>query len=281
MQFDKQYFSQLISAAANNIRLSPEKIESVGMLREMFLSAVPLDDRLKNMKKVTEFSKLAVRFSEIYAFLHKEKIDFSTLSEKFKEQSNNIGKEIGVLLDGVNISQLRIAMNKVETFILASTKEPPKLPDFDNEKPVRVQDERFGIMMEDVTADTSNEISFHQYESEVMRPIKNLDNFLRRMATEEIHHEEYSAFAKSLMRNAEVSDNFGTEIVANMHRIVAKTLLLIKNRELMPGKEVVDAIRACLIVIVALVKNKTVDISDYLNKAEDFGRRIKMMKVKE
>ncbi len=281
MQFDKQYFSQLISAAANNIRLSPEKIESVGMLREMFLSAVPLDDRLKNMKKVTEFSKLAVRFSEIYAFLHKEKIDFSTLSEKFKEQSNNIGKEIGVLLDGVNISQLRIAMNKVETFILASTKEPPKLPDFDNEKPVRVQDERFGIMMEDVAADTSNEISFHQYESEVMRPIKNLDNFLRRMATEEIHHEEYSAFAKSLMRNAEVSDNFGTEIVANMHRIVAKTLLLIKNRELMPGKEVVDAIRACLIVIVALVKNKTVDISDYLNKAEDFGRRIKMMKVKE
>jgi hypothetical protein len=32
--------------------------------------------------------------------------------------------------------------------------------------------------------------------------------------------------------------------------------------------------RACLIVIVAVVRGKEVDITNYLNRAENFGRQI-------
>jgi hypothetical protein len=66
-----------------------------------------------------------------------------------------------------------------------------------------------------------------------------------------------------------------------MHRIVSKALVLIKNRELMPGKEVIENLRACLIVIVAVVRGKDVDINNYLNKAEDFGNKLVTIKSKE
>jgi len=39
--------------------------------------------------------------------------------------------------------------------------------------------------------------------------------------------------------------------------------------------------RACLIVIVAVVRGKDVDITNYLNKAEDFERKIRTTNSKE
>jgi hypothetical protein len=49
----------------------------------------------------------------------------------------------------------------------------------------------------------------------------------------------------------------------------------------MPGKEVIENLRACLIVIVAVVRGKDVDINNYLNKAEEFGNKLATIKSKE
>jgi hypothetical protein len=281
MEFDKQYLSQLISVSANNLRLSSEKIEAVGLLKEMLLNPAPLEDRLKHMKKVTEFAKLAIRLSEIYNYLHQNRIDFLAISDKFKEQSTALSKEIGAVLDSGNITQLKSAIFKVESFLASDRKDAPapqkELPVF---KPVHVEEEKITEILRE-EEDFPDELSFSEYESAIMKPIKNLDSLFKRIGNEEIHHEEYTNFAKVLLRNAALSDKFGTDIISNMLRIVAKSLLLIRGRELMPGKEIIEAMRACLIVIVALVKNKEVDISVYLNKAEDFSRKIKMIKVKE
>jgi hypothetical protein len=81
--------------------------------------------------------------------------------------------------------------------------------------------------------------------------------------------------------NAQLSERIGFEILTSMHNIIAKALLLIRNRDLMPGKEVIESLRACLIVIVAVVRGKEVDISNYLNKAEDFGNKIALIKTEE
>ncbi len=281
MNFDKQYLSQLISVSANHLRLSTEKIESVGLLKEMLLSQTPLDERLKQMKKVTEFARLAVRLSEIYNYLHQSKIDFLNLSEKFKEHSQLLIKEISVLLDSVNITQLNAALFKLEQFNTPPPKEDVPKP-IEEKRPrmsVFIEEEKITSILKD--DDTRNDLSFQDYESSIMRPIKHLDNFFKRIGVEDIHHDEYTTYSKALMRNADLSEKFGIEIISNMHRIVAKSLLLIKSRELMPGKEIIEAMRACLIVIVALVKGKEVDISVYLNRAEEFGRKIKMMKVKD
>ena len=62
---------------------------------------------------------------------------------------------------------------------------------------------------------------------------------------------------------------------------MAKALILIKNKELDPDKETVESMRACLIVIVAVVRGKEVDITTYLNRAEEFGERIETLTIKE
>ncbi len=281
MEFDKQYLSQLISVSANNLRLSSEKIEAVGLIKEMLLNPTPLEERLKHMKKVTEFSKLAIRLSEVYNYLHQSKLDFLTISEKFKEHSNLLVKEVGAMLDSVSIAQLKEALAKLEMFVAASRKENDiPVPEKKVFQPLKIEEEKISEMFRE-EEEFPNELSFQDYETAIMKPIKNLDALFKRIGVEEIHHDEYSGFAKMLLRNAELSDRFGTEIISNMLRIVAKSLLLVKSRELMPGKEIIEAMRACLIVVVALVKNKEVDISVYLNKAEDFSRKIKMIKVKE
>ena len=81
--------------------------------------------------------------------------------------------------------------------------------------------------------------------------------------------------------NSVLSRKIGFEILAGMHRIISRALILIRNRDLMPGKEVIENLRACLIVIVAVVRGKDVDINNYLNKAEQFGNQIIKIKSKE
>ncbi len=282
MNFDKQYVSQLISVSANNHHLSNEKIEAIGLLKEMILSQTPLDERLKQMKKVTEFAKLAIRLTDVYTYLHQSKIDFQKLSEKFNEHSKLLNKEIAMFLDSVNITQLNAAIFKLEQFIAAQQKvnAPKKAAETKPQVSSFIEEEKVSSILK-YDEDSLNDLTFQEYEIAIMRPVKHLDNLFKRIGIEDIFHDEYTTYSKVLLRNAELSDKFGIEIISNMHRIVAKSLLLIKHRELMPGKETIEAMRACLIVIVALVKGKEVDISVYLNRAEEFGRKIKMMKVKE
>jgi hypothetical protein len=66
-----------------------------------------------------------------------------------------------------------------------------------------------------------------------------------------------------------------------MHTIISHALLLLGSGEIKPLKEIIESIRACLIVIVAVVRGKEVDITNYLNRAEAFGNKIQFIKVKE
>nr|HRI48125.1 hypothetical protein [Ignavibacteriaceae bacterium] len=123
--------------------------------------------------------------------------------------------------------------------------------------------------------------SFQNFELTIMKPIKKLDSFLKSLSTEKYSFEELSNYAKIMTLNSDLAEKFGTEIIANMHRIIAKTLFVLKNKELEPSKEIIEGMRACLIVIVALVRSKEVDISVYLNRAEEFGKKIQVYKIKE
>ncbi|MDP3831601.1 MAG: hypothetical protein Q8Q47_10045, partial [Ignavibacteriaceae bacterium] len=129
------------------------------------------------------------------------------------------------------------------------------------------------IFDEDKEDDT---ISFHNFETTIMKPIKQLDQLLKNLADDKYTHEDLNNFAKIMTMNSEISEKFGTDIIANMHKIFAKTLIVIRNKELMPGKEVIEALRACLIVIVALVRSKEVDITVYLNRAEEFSKQLQI-----
>ena len=81
--------------------------------------------------------------------------------------------------------------------------------------------------------------------------------------------------------NAELSSQNGFEILSQMHTIISEGLIHLKNKSLVPSKEVIESIRACLIVIVAVVKSKEIDIKNYLNRAEVFGKFLKKIKTEE
>ena len=298
MDLIKQYIVQSISAASNNLRLSTEKIEVVALLRESIIRSENLANDLRGMKKITELSTLAIRLNEIYNFLTQGQVDLFKLSEKFKEHSQYLIKDLSHMLDMVSPATLKKAMDKINEKPEDQLNEKGKEAgekikddqgisvDLSKRKPddtVFVKPETEVIKEKLIMEEEKDEedIFFQNYEREILKPIKSIDNMLKNLSKNEFNPEELLGYAKLIKTNGDVSAKIGFEIISNMHNIIAKSLLLIRTRELMPGRDVVEAIRACLIVIVAVIKNKEVDIINYLNKAEEFGKKIHTLKIKD
>lgn len=286
MDLIKQYINQSVTIAANNLRLNNQQIEVVALLKEAINKSENLSDDLINMKKITELSLLAIRLNEIYNFLMQNPIDLLKISDQFKEHSRQLIKDLGHMLDVSTPSSFKIAIDKLKGG-LSFTKEEIKVDlskRIPEDEPFEMQETekiKENIILNDEPEDIDDDELIQKFEATIVSPIKPLDNLLKKLMDEEVDYEEMINFAKIMKTNAELSKRIGFEILSNMHSIIAKALLLIKNRELMPGKEVIESLRACLIVIVAVVRGKEVDISHYLNKAEDFGNKLATLKLRE
>ncbi len=295
MDLIKQYIVQSISAASNNLRLSTEKIEAVALLREEIVRSENLPEDIRGMKKITELSTLAIRLSEIHNFLTQGQVDLFKLSEKFKEHSQYLIKDLSHMLDLVSPITLKQALDKLHEKPEAASVSPAK-PDEEESNGISIDLSRRNpddvpfvkpetetikekLILEEEKDD--QDVFIQNYESEILKPVKPLDSMLKQLINNEINTDELIKFSKIMKVNGELSAKIGFEIIANMHNIIAKALVLIRIRELMPGREVIEAMRACLIVIVAVVKGKEVDITNYLNRAEEFGRKIQSIKIKD
>lgn len=289
MNLIKQYIIQSISAASNNLRLSTEKIEVVALLRNQILDSENLEKDISEMKKITEFSRLAIRLNEIYNYLNNNKIDFFKFSDKFKEHSQYLIKDLSQMLDMVNPTTFRVALSKLN---INETNEPPiqiieEQPiTLEQPKEVEKQNEvsesekiKEKIIFEDEKDDEA--LFFQNFEAALLKPIKPLDEILKKLQNETIAPEELLKYAKIMKMNGDLSAKVGFDVIAGMHRICAKSLILVKAGEIKPEKEVIEAMRACLIVIVAAVRNKDVDITVYLNRAEEFSKKLQTIKLKD
>jgi hypothetical protein len=292
MDLIKQYLVQSISSASNNLRLSTQQIEVVALLRESILKSDELESNIKKMKKITELSTFAIRLNEIYSYLTQEYVDLLRISDKFKEHSRNLVKDLNNLLGTLNPSTFKQALNKLdeniedEKFSLEEEKIENSIDvdlsrrTGDNsvfENTNELTKERF-ILEED---NTQEELTFEKYEDFILKPVKPLDALLKQIKPGQELPAELNEFTGVMKNNASLSLKIGFEILANMHTIVAESLQLIISGKLSPVKEVIESLRACLIVIVAVVRGKEVDITNYLNRAEDFGRKIQSLIKKE
>jgi hypothetical protein len=285
MDLIKQYIIQSVNIAANNLRLNNQQIEVVALLKQTISKSENLSDDLINMKKITELSMLAIRLNEIYNSLSQNPIDLLKISDQFKEHSRYLIKDLGHMLDITTPISFKSAIEKL-TSVIVFPKEEIKI-DLSKRIPVEepfikseTEEIKEKIIFSDDIENEDEEI-IQKFEPTILGPIKPLDNLLKKIASNEIDHEELIKFAQIMEDNADLSRKIGFEILSGMHRIVSKALILIKNRELMPGKEVIENLRACLIVIVAVVRGKDVDINNYLNKAEQFGNKLATIKSKE
>lgn len=285
MDLLKNYINQSITIAANNLRLNNQQIEVVALLKEAITKSEDLSDDLINMKKITELSTLAIRLNDIYNSLTQNPIDFLKISDQFKEHSRFLIKDLGHMLDVCTPINFKSAIEKlkgVEVYSKEEIKVDLSKRDFDStvfeksETEEIKEDLIFGEVEE-----TEDEEIIQNFESTILSPVKPLDNLLKKISENDVEYEELIRFSKLMEENATLSRKIGFEILSGMHKIIARALLLIRDRELMPGRDVIESLRACLIVIVAVVRGKDVDINNYLNKAEQFGNQIIKIKSKE
>ena len=285
MDLIKQYITQSITIAANNLRLNNQQIEVVALLKQTISKSEYLSDDLINMKKITELSLLAIRLNDIYNALTQNPIDILKISDQFKEHSRYLIKDLGHMLDITTPAVFKTAIEKLNGAIVFPKEEikidlSKRIPEEDPFIKSETEEIKETIIFSDDIENEDEEL-IQKFEPTILGPIKPLDNVLKKISNNEIDYEELIKYAQIMDDNAALSRKIGFEILSGMHRIVSKALILIKNRELMPGKEVIENLRACLIVIVAVVRGKDVDINSYLNKAEEFGNKLATIKSKE
>lgn len=285
MDLIKYYINQSITIAANNLRLNNQQIEVVALLKEAINKSDNLSDDLINMKRITELSTLAIRLNEIYNSLTQNQIDFLKISDQFKEHSRYLIKDLGRMLDISTPQTFKAAIEKLKGSIVFPKEEikidlSKRVPDDEPFVQVNSDDIKEEIIFNEDFKNDDEEL-IQNFEPTILNPIKPLDNVLKKISNNEIDYEELIKYSKIMDENADLSRKIGFEILSGMHRIISKALILIKNRELMPGKDVIESLRACLIVIVAVVRGKDVDINNYLNKAEEFGNKLATIISKE
>ncbi len=272
MNLVKVYIVQSITAASNNLRLNTQQIEVVGLLRETIINAGDLADILLKMKKSTLFSKLAIRLDEIYNFLTRGKIDFLKISEQFREHSRYLIRDLNQFLESVSPKDYKEAMSKIhgeenEVIDIDFLHHQESRDDLLDSARNKLKEE---IIMQDENEDKE---SFYSFEEQILSPIKAIDNLLKRITSDNIDGEGLEKYGILMAKHSVEAADRGFGILSDMHKIISLAFNDIISGTLKVNKTVVDSLRACLIVIAAVIKGKELDITDYLNRAEEFGKK--------
>jgi len=296
MDLIKQYIVQSITTASGNLRLNNQRIEVLAMLKEVILKSKNIQQDLNQMKKITELSKIAIKLSEIHHYLSEGSIDFLKVTDNFKAHSYNLIKEINHMLDMVNPYTFRHTIDRLiepEKKIVEIIIEPEskleneleteflsrKLDNLGNSISA-VEKAKEMILLEE-EKDKDDLHPFNSFESTILKPIKSIDSILNEINIDSEIPAEVEEYSKVMAANADLSLQNGFDILSQMHTIISEGLIHLKNKSLVPSKEVTESIRACLIVIVAVVKSKEIDIKNYLNRAEVFGKFLQKIKTEE
>lgn len=300
MDLIKQYIVQSITTAAGNLRMNNQRMEVIAMLKDVILKSKDIPQDLNRMKKITELSKLAIKLNDMHHHLLEGQIDFLKVSDKFKEHSFNLIKEINHVLDMVNpytfretIDRLIEQEKKVVEIIVESenavvvksdaslssqnigTDDNTKLAQNDKGWNAAIDEDKDGNEM------IGEMKAYNRFEAAILKPIKAVDDLLNQINLDSDMPEDIEEHSKLMKANAELSFQNGFNILAEMHEIISLGLTFLKNKELIPSKEVIESLRACLIVIAAVVRSKEVDIKNYLNRAEVFGKFLQKIKIEE
>lgn len=274
MDLVKIYLIQSITTAANNLRLNAQQIEVVGLLRETIVNSENLGEELMLMKKTTELSKLAIRLSEIHTFLTQGKVDFVKISEQFREHSRYLIRDLNQFLESVSPKIYKDAFSKVDDRFADSV--DVKLVDRSEMASKIMESEPVSEennSVEENAEEKKNLISSVDFEKKILSPVKSLDEVLKRISADESNDSELIHYSELMQDHASLASLHGFELIAKMHEIVALTFEALSSDKLKADKTVIEALRACLIVIVAVIKKKDVDITGYLNRAEEFGKK--------
>jgi len=271
MNLPSIYLTQCISYAASNLRITSEKIATVTIFRDYLASKEKLAELFPPMKKITELSKIAIHLNEIYNYCIDPKIEVIRISEKFKEHALILSRDLTSFLEVVDQEKIKQVLSNLENLYNALLKETQEEIAAANDKQSQKSNDK--LKEEFILSDDSvEEYSFEFFQQSVLTPIKELDAFLERLENFEATIDEMKKYLSLIENNTKLSQKSGFEIITNMHNYFGEALKQIIENKIIIDHSIIEKMRACLIVIAALIREKEVDITSYLNKAESLGK---------
>ncbi len=268
MEYIREYIIQAITIAVNNLRLNSSKIEAITIIKNHLRNCKDLPQEITRMKKITELSRLGIKLGEILNYFNRNEIDFLKVSDDFKNHSHSLIMILSNLLDIVTPKQLNEILNEIPADSDIITIEEDKSFEEEDES-ISLKEE---IIMDELEG--NKEKSFEEFQKQILKPVRSLDELLTRLSKGDYHKDELKSYVEIMRINSELAENEGVKVISNMHVIFAVAMKLIYNDKMLINKSVIESLRACLIVIVAMIKGKNVDITAYLDRAEKFGEKI-------
>jgi len=294
-KIENQYIVQAIIVAANNLRLSSEKIEIISVLKEYFSECENIGIEITKMKKITALSKFGIKLGQLYTYITSSNIDFMKVTENFKEQSHLLVLELSNLLELVtpnmfrellqqikdDDSELSVDIKPTHTDILDNIELDKTENEPEDKEQLKINFEEEIQKNEEIkkeiiydTLEDKKELDFEDFEKNVVDTVKSLEELLKRIIPGEYEDSEIEYFIEQLGINRRLSLRSGFSIISDLHLTVETALEKIIYHQVKASEETIEGIRACLIVVVAVVREKDVDISSYLKRAKKFGKFI-------
>lgn len=244
VSWEREYIIQTFVTAANNLSINSHRLLIINLVKEFLYDCKDLDFAIGEMKKITELSKFAVRIGLINKYT-KEKPDFFNVSSKFNSDYINLIPVVNELLDSLDPDFLS-----------------NKFSEISNNKNMR---ENMHID-EDISYKEGYNAEYGDFNEKLVNYIKWVDSFLNRFEEKQASFmEKVDIRAELLLLNHFAKDGIDDNLV-EMFEIFRDLLLILVDRDIQM-EDLVESLRASMIVLVATVKQKEIDIETYKKRA--------------
>jgi hypothetical protein len=109
----------------------------------------------------------------------------------------------------------------------------------------------------------TEEEMFYEFESNLLQNIKELDDYLGKMNTSSYNEKKGDELITQAYKNLTTAEALGHEVIAKMIKTYWAALLAMRDNKLPATKNEAELIRSTLIIIVALIKDKDIELEPY------------------
>ena len=237
VSWEREYIIQTFVNSANELRQTSHRIVIVNLIKDFLYKCEDIEFALTEMKKLTEFSKFAIRLGQINLFT-KKKPDFLTVSSVIKKESQTLIPVVQQMLDSLAIEFTDQKLDEIKRKRKQAL-EPPETHDKDSEH--------------------------EELNKDILSFIRKADELLTNFEENKIpveDEENFSAEIKSLRNRLSVLNNDLIENMFSVFDALFAELDDFENRE-----EIVEALRASMIVIAGTIRKKEVDLTPFIDRA--------------
>ncbi len=187
-------------------------------------------------------------------------------------------KDLSALLDVVTPQTFHDVISKkgngvgfIELDDVESAKAPVNIEENQSvELEVKSQEQlKEKFILDDLKTDVK--FDFDNYVQTVLKPVKRFDSFLDSLLIGKFSKEQLEEYRDIIRQNAALSRKADLDLITKMHTNLYLSLEGILQGRLAVSKDLIEMMRACLIVIVAVIRSKEVDISGFLDKSEELS----------